>query len=107
MRIAAGLPVDAMAIIYRQETLLVGLDFRIQLGHNSPASRSSPSAERSVNAMHIVVGDSAAGRSSGVQDVRGSLTCRAWLIWRAVPCGFLELVPRLLTTTCSRWASTR
>src|SRR5215471_19047084 len=39
--IATGLPVDAIAVIHLQEALLVGLDFRIQIGHDSPASRSS------------------------------------------------------------------
>src|SRR6266566_5750337 len=56
MWIAAGLPVDEIAVIHLQEALLVRLDLRIQLGHDSPASRSSPSAEHSVDAMHIVVG---------------------------------------------------
>src|SRR6266566_5913451 len=56
MWIATGLPVDEIAVIHLQDALLVWLDLRIQLGHDSPASRSSPSAERSVDAMHIVVG---------------------------------------------------
>src|SRR6266516_5396630 len=42
MGIATGFPVDKIAAIYLQETLLVGLDLQIQLGHDSPASRSSP-----------------------------------------------------------------
>src|SRR5229473_5578786 len=56
MWIATGLPVDKIAVIHLQDALLVWLDLRIQIGHDSPASRSSTSAERSVDAMHIVVG---------------------------------------------------
>src|SRR5438093_845973 len=38
MWIATGLPVDAIAVIHLQEALLVGLDLRIQIGHDSPGS---------------------------------------------------------------------
>src|SRR6266571_4462047 len=41
MWIAAGLPVDEIAVIHLQEAVLVRLDLRIQIGHDSPASRSS------------------------------------------------------------------
>src|SRR6266849_7967519 len=41
MWIAAGLPVNEIAVIHLQEALLVWLDLRIQIGHDSPASRSS------------------------------------------------------------------
>src|SRR5437660_954649 len=46
MWIATGLPVDEIAVIHLQDVLLVRLDLRIQIGHDSPASRSSTSAER-------------------------------------------------------------
>src|SRR5713226_9224219 len=39
--IATGLPVDEIAVIHLQEALLVRLDLRIQIYHDSPASRSS------------------------------------------------------------------
>src|SRR6266568_3852767 len=45
MWIATGLPVDEIAVIHLQDALLVRLDLRIQIqiGHDSPASRSSTS----------------------------------------------------------------
>src|SRR5712691_13559873 len=44
MWIATGLPVDEIATINLQEALLIRLDLRIQIGHDSPASHSSTSA---------------------------------------------------------------
>src|SRR5438477_5466643 len=41
MWIATSLPVDALAVIHLQEALLVRFDLRIQIGHDSPPSRSS------------------------------------------------------------------
>jgi len=38
MWIATGLPVDEIAVIHLQEALLVRLDLRIQIGHDSPGS---------------------------------------------------------------------
>src|SRR5436305_14856194 len=36
MWIATGLPVDEIAVIHLQETLLVRLNLRVQIGHDSP-----------------------------------------------------------------------
>src|SRR5438105_1089456 len=38
MWIATGLPVDEITVIHFQEALLVRLDLRIQISHDSPAS---------------------------------------------------------------------